>query len=133
MKHIRPLKIDGKAVYIATKQRERPYRRSQSTLDVEAIGRVSSPADSRKYICLGCCEDIYGACAGDDFGSSVYRELVDDAANVEEMAVQEFRRMCLKQQIETGNQRIAKGDSSDVAKRMDRLIAILTELETAGQ
>jgi hypothetical protein len=41
--------------------------------------------------------------------------------------------MCLKQQIETGNQRIAKGDSSDVAKRMDRLIAILTELETAGQ
>lgn len=129
MKHIRPVRRDGKFVYAESRQQRCPYCKSQSTLDFDDIGWVPGPVNSQSYICLGCCEDIYSVCASDEYNTNPYRDLVDEAARVEGVSTRDFRIKCIEQQIDAGHERVAAGETEDFKQRISRLVRLLNELK----
>lgn len=84
-------------------------------------------------MCLGCCEDIHSTCASDDFESHPYKDIVDEAARDEGYTVDEFRKLCLQQQIAAGKQRLEQEhDAARYSKRLMRLEVLLADLQDAG-
>ena len=129
MRHIRPLKRDGRSVFAETRQLLCPYCHSQGTLDDTDIGWVPGPVNPDNYICLGCCEDIYSVCASDEFDTNPFHELVEIAARVEGISTIEFRKRCVEQQISAGYERLTADDTEDVQKRINQLVVILNTVK----
>ncbi len=128
MQHIRPYPVSGHEVinYLG-KDWICPYCKSESpATGKDDIGWIPTPLhlSSKKYICLGCCEDIYSTCASDNFDLHPYKNIVIDAAQHEGCSVNEFRVQCIRQQIVSGKDRIEQ--EQDTGRYKDRL----TKLES---
>jgi hypothetical protein len=105
-----------------------PYCRSQSTTArgaedttwVETPLRMSGP----KWICLGCCIDIYSTCLSEYFDEHPYKSLVDEVASLEKLKTSNIRDICLKHQSEIASRRLVEtGDAryGEVIQRIQRL------------
>lgn len=126
MEHIRPYPVSGTEV-IAVLGGEWlcPYCKSESpTVGEEDITWVPVPIHSspKRFMCLGCCDDIYSTCASVDFDDHPYKILVAAAAESEGLSVNEFRLLCLRQQIDAGRMRITQEhDAERYRARLARL------------
>ena len=131
MKHIRPRFVSGESV-VATLGRPWtcPWCRSETTASdtAEDIGWVETPLrqSSPPYVCLGCCEDIYSTCVASDFKSHPYHDIVVDAAAVEGVSVQAFRRTCVEHQLELLTQR-GEMEVSNYSARLAVITAALSD------
>lgn len=131
MKHVRPYPIDGDRLLNEQGPTVCPYCKSQSTSDLGAdIGWVEGPIKHTppRFICVGCCEDIYSTCAADDFEKHPYYSLVQEASAIEGITVTQFRYECLKQQIHIAQQRTACEKTDKYIKRAMRLKQLLRRI-----
>ncbi|GIW98764.1 MAG: hypothetical protein KatS3mg111_2097 [Pirellulaceae bacterium] len=134
MRHIRPYMLDYDTVVAEFGRVTCPYCESQSTDDRESdIGWVECPISHtpRRVICLGCCEDIYSACAADDFESHPYYNIVEAAAAKEGITVNKFRYECLQQQLRSAQERREKEATTKYDERAARLRRLVEKLPTA--
>ena len=86
VQHIRPYSISAEAVFQLLGQTVCPYCGKHVADDLaKDIGWIEGPIIRipPRFICLGCCEDIYSTCAADDFATHPYRDIVVDAARIE--------------------------------------------------
>jgi hypothetical protein len=92
-----------------------PYCKAQSTShDVESdTGWVETPLRRSKpqWICAGCCIDLYSASLSDSFAEHPYRDIVQQAADIEGVTLSEARRIIIEHQ-----QAILRGRSSNTTK-----------------
>ncbi len=134
MKHVRPYPVYASTVIDALGCNwVCPYCNSESPIKGDDdITWVPVPVESypQRYMCLGCCEDIYSTCASDDFDGHPYNDIVADAAKSEGISVSEYRMSCLQQQIEAAKLRIAKEQDVDrYGERLARLESLLLSLK----
>jgi hypothetical protein len=91
---------------------------------VETSLRTQSP----RYICSGCAHDIYGTCAEDDFDSHPYKGIVQEAASIERISGEDFRKVCVEDQVRILNLQLEESESPELRQCRDRLLVLLTEL-----
>jgi len=98
---ITPESIAGPSLANFVGQRYRcPGCNSQTVEDHADIGWVCCPIARDRYICLGCCLDIAGACSSDDFDAHFYKKEVEELASLGDMTTNEARLTCLRHQLE---------------------------------
>lgn len=110
-----------------------PFCRAQSTAARNELdtGWVETPLrqTSPKWICLGCCIDIYATCLSRDFNEHPYREIVGQVAAQESLEVTEARRICLDHQLRILEERSPSsehGRYTEVYHQIHDLLADLT-------
>jgi len=112
MYHVRPGHMEAPAVRtVVGFDVTCPFCRVESTACTNYdIGWVRSPLapPEAPFLCLGCCEDLYSACAAADFEHHPYRKLVAQAAQATNISIKEFRRRCLIHQLETAKRELEK-------------------------
>ena len=131
MKHVRPPILTKRTVIEDIGVTTCPYCKSESTQENSIdVGWVEGPVSSSptKYICLGCCEDIYSTCADGSFYSHPYFDIVVDAASVEGISVEEFRLSCLRQQLHFAKQRASNELGEKYVHRIKYLNQLLDSL-----
>ena len=131
MKHVRPYSICGDQLLANQGLTVCPYCESQSTDDLTGdIGWVEGPILHKppRFICLGCCEDIYSTCAADDFDGYPYHSIVEQAAEKEGTTVAQFRSECLKQQIRVAKERATREKTDKYNERVRRLEMLLDRI-----
>jgi len=114
-----------------------PWCRAESTHEnrPEYGGWVYTPLRRHepRFICLGCCDDIYSTCARPDFESHPYYDYVAEAAEIEGMDVSVFRLLCIRHQVELGKRKLQEGrGASWLPGHMEYLERLLEELERRG-
>lgn len=134
MLHVRPYPISSAKIIDNFGYVLCDYCRSESTDDTDATWIVCPISHSPpKFICLGCCEDIYSACAADNFAEHPFFQVVEDAAAKEELSVNEFRQQCLRQQLNAASERQSREQSDKYSRRAQRLKAIIQKLEVTEE
>jgi hypothetical protein len=132
MKHVRPYWYDNKHVIAQRGPTVCPYCESQSTGDAEcdSAGWIECPIQNTppRFICLGCCEDIYSTCASENFESHPFLGLVEDAAKKENITVAEYRVECLRQQLKAAEERRNREGTSKYDERAKNLTQLLKSL-----
>jgi len=134
MRHVRPTIISAAEV---SRQLARFYTcpfcgvESTSSVGNGDIGWVVTPLrrTGPRFICLGCCEDIYSTCASDSFADHPYRDIVEDAARKENCEPDEFRRICIQHQLEIIEERKQWEPHPEYDERQRSLKQLLQELE----
>jgi hypothetical protein len=107
-----------------------PFCRSQSTESkgkedttwVETPLRTSSP----KWICLGCCIDIYSTSLDDDFDENPFNDIVCEVAKRENLGIDEARSICLKHQSELADRKYKETGDARYRGVIDKIINIKT-------
>lgn len=135
MQHIRPYPVSGNDVLHALGSSwVCPYCQVESpTSGEDDIRWVPIPikCQPQRYICLGCCEDIHSTCASDEFDTHPYKDFVGDAAKKEGCTVEEFRILCLKQQIKSAGQRMHNSqETGKYEERLCRLKLLLNNISS---
>ena len=109
-----------------------PFCGAQSTSDKgdADTGWIETPLrqSGTKWICLGCCVDIYSTCLSADFDDHPYRGIVEQAARHESLGVARARRICLEHQRRVIEQRFPDGDYGLYRRVYDRICDLLTLL-----
>ena len=86
-----------------------------------------------KWVCLGCCIDIYSTCLSDRFEEDPYREIVEDAAKLAGYELDAFRRACLEHQLEIAQCRFARSRNRCYKKVMQRIRQLVDSLENRSK
>lgn len=133
MLHVRPDIISAQEVSRQVgREWQCPFCNSETTSSVgeQDIGWVSTPLRRKepRFICLGCCEDIYSTCASPDYDTHGYRGVVQDAAKHEGVGEKEFRRLCIEHQHQIIRERQAREPHPEYEYRQQHLSKLLAEL-----
>lgn len=77
-----------------------PYCRLETTRSRNDIGWVESPlrTGAVKWICRGCCIEIYNASLAENFPQHLYFDFAKEVARLEGKGVNEIRRLALEHQ-----------------------------------
>ena len=80
-----------------------PYCTQTTRNEDEDIGWGFCPmrTGDAKWICLGCIEDIYSTCLSQDYMGHAYRDIVQNAAQLEGVDEITYRLRCLREQLAT--------------------------------
>ena len=91
------------------------------------MGGNPPATSSPKWICLGCCIDIYSTFLDDDFGENPFNDIVREVAKRENLEIDEARSLCLKHQSELADRKYK--ETGDVRYRgvIDKIINIKTK------
>ena len=115
--HVMPKAISGAELKnFLGKDYTCPFCLVESTKNEIDIKWVETPLikKSPRYICLGCCIDIYSTCISSQFENHPYKDIVADSAKIAGRDIKEFRRICLDHQRE-----IILHDSARLVKYVD--------------
>jgi hypothetical protein len=117
---------------IVGKVLECPYCKAQTTAmkggeDGEDTGWVRTPLrqSEPRWICLGCCIDIYSTCISSKFESHPYLDIVEEVARVEKLSVKVARRVALEHQREIADELIYKGFAMQYSSVLTRIALAL--------
>jgi hypothetical protein len=128
MDHIIPTSISGKELKrICKKNYTCPFCLVESTKSIVDIKWIETPLVKKKpkYICLGCCIDIYSTCMSTEFMAHPYKDIVEDAAQKVDLDMMVFRKICLEHQKKIIIERIdGKGGThyNELLKKIDVLL-----------
>jgi hypothetical protein len=84
-----------------------------------------------RFICLGCCDEVYSTCAAENFETHPFQDLVAEVAAQEGCDVTTFRRLCILEQLEIISVRSESGERAKYERRKQHLTRILAQLESA--
>ena len=103
---------------------ECPYCKAERTNCGVDIGWVISPLrqSEPRWICLGCCIDIYSTCLKDEFQNHPYYDLVEDIAKLEGLNVSELRKIALIHQFEIAGKNLPDNVKSHYLKKIQNLL-----------
>lgn len=133
MRHVRPPIISAEVVHGRVGRNWTcPFCNSESTASAgnDDIGWIETPLRKRepRFICLGCCEDIYSTCATDSFTDHPYRDIVEQAAAREGYDVNVFRKICVEHQLQVIRERKQHESHPEYDERERHLTRLLQEL-----
>lgn len=112
-----------------------PLCAAQNTRDPADTGWVECPLLNRRrmhYICFGCCVDIAGTTAAENFGEHAYRDIVESAADEVGLTTIRARRICVQHQVSILRQKIQAGrDDGGTYELLQRLQTLDESLDAA--
>ncbi len=80
-------------------------------------GWVRCPLVKNMPICLGCCIDIQGVTASEDFSSHPDKKILDKLTRSENKTLVRLRLICLDHQLALLNEKLAEEDDGQHASR----------------